>query len=592
MKTSIIQKEPFGRTNFPFFLKERNNTFFNSNGSFFTPQKNSSTSILQTELTISQPSDKHEKEAGRIANAVVKNNNAAPPVQTLQISRIQRKCTECEHEEKEIQEKAENNTSEVSPSVSHNLENTSGKGNPLPVKILKEMNSSFCADFSSVNNHNDSESVNMNKDLHAQAFTHGSDIYFNAGKYNPETKIGKQLLAHELTHVVQQNGNRKNISRKIEVPFEKSKPRNSKNPAADTQGKVVEKYLNKLCVVGGITMEGKKVNLPVDLCDLPGPIEGNMALTKAEQSKTKVGCTCLCELDKSKHTVKVIVDDDIKGTTLAEGPGVDKPGVGAGSTVTVPSPDAPQTVLPTQSGKMLPIDPVINLGHELCGHAFFNVRGESMKDHSAQRGRGGHQATIERENLIRDEQGVERRATFRQPFCGEFQDSGFIEECKKWRKEFNMINNTNFKIEDTIPENPLEKKPADFRIDVFFNKDMPQSWFNPATSFNVSVTQQGKENFGFALAVFQDHPDKKFQLEAHASSDKPKGDDTYNQKLSERRMRLTLKELTKRGIDPKKLADKEDSACSTIESGLKNCSDTEAGTPGTESDRKVVIRLF
>jgi hypothetical protein len=46
----------------------------------------------------------------------------------------------------------------------------------------------------------------MNKELHAQAFTHGSDIYFNEGKYNPASNEGKQLLAHELTHVVQQTG--------------------------------------------------------------------------------------------------------------------------------------------------------------------------------------------------------------------------------------------------------------------------------------------------------------------------------------------------------------------------------------------------
>jgi hypothetical protein len=46
----------------------------------------------------------------------------------------------------------------------------------------------------------------MNNQLGAQAFTHGTDIYFNAGKYNPESSKGRHLLAHELTHVVQQNG--------------------------------------------------------------------------------------------------------------------------------------------------------------------------------------------------------------------------------------------------------------------------------------------------------------------------------------------------------------------------------------------------
>ncbi|MEG7525069.1 MAG: DUF4157 domain-containing protein, partial [Chromatiales bacterium] len=50
-----------------------------------------------------------------------------------------------------------------------------------------------------------SESASLNRAVGAQAFTHGKDIYFNSGKYNPETKTGKHLLAHELTHVVQQN---------------------------------------------------------------------------------------------------------------------------------------------------------------------------------------------------------------------------------------------------------------------------------------------------------------------------------------------------------------------------------------------------
>jgi hypothetical protein len=74
---------------------------------------------------------------------------------------------------------------------------------------LKEMNSSFGEDFSDVRLHDDTEAQDMNKDLQAQAFTHGKDIYFNKGKLDPETKQGKNLLAHELTHVVQQNSSGK-----------------------------------------------------------------------------------------------------------------------------------------------------------------------------------------------------------------------------------------------------------------------------------------------------------------------------------------------------------------------------------------------
>jgi len=79
------------------------------------------------------------------------------------------------------------------------------------------MSSSFGVDFRGVRVHNDSEAINMNKELHAQAFTHGSDIYFNKGKYNPQNAEGKFLLAHELTHVVQQSNNvqRKVIQRRV-----------------------------------------------------------------------------------------------------------------------------------------------------------------------------------------------------------------------------------------------------------------------------------------------------------------------------------------------------------------------------------------
>ena len=61
--------------------------------------------------------------------------------------------------------------------------------------------------LSGVRIHTENEvAVQMSKELGAQAFTHGNDIYFNKGKYNPSSKEGKQLLAHELTHTIQQKG--------------------------------------------------------------------------------------------------------------------------------------------------------------------------------------------------------------------------------------------------------------------------------------------------------------------------------------------------------------------------------------------------
>ena len=66
------------------------------------------------------------------------------------------------------------------------------------------MEQSFGADFSNVNIHRDSDANQLSSAINAQAFAYGNDVYFNQGKFNPDTKEGKHLLAHELTHVLQQ----------------------------------------------------------------------------------------------------------------------------------------------------------------------------------------------------------------------------------------------------------------------------------------------------------------------------------------------------------------------------------------------------
>jgi Domain of unknown function (DUF4157) len=101
----------------------------------------------------------------------------------------------------QIQKKPETTASDR---VSAEIERQSGKGSPLPAKVLAEMNHSFNMDFSKVRIHHDAAAAKLCLELHAQAFTHGHDIYFNEGKYNPESPEGKLLLAHELTHVAQQ----------------------------------------------------------------------------------------------------------------------------------------------------------------------------------------------------------------------------------------------------------------------------------------------------------------------------------------------------------------------------------------------------
>ena len=110
-------------------------------------------------------------------------------------------------EEEEAQAKSQpGRPAKVRPAaISKQLQQTKGRGNPLPRLIQAEMSKAFGKNFRAVRIHTDQNAVQMSKRLKAQAFTHGKDIYFNQGKFDPESRNGKQLLAHELTHVVQQS---------------------------------------------------------------------------------------------------------------------------------------------------------------------------------------------------------------------------------------------------------------------------------------------------------------------------------------------------------------------------------------------------
>ena len=112
-------------------------------------------------------------------------------------------CSSCSGESA-VQKKSNDHSSSTSKSFESKLNSTKGGGNGMDNRTKENMESSFGADFSGVRIHNDSEAAEMSSDIGARAFTHGNDIYFNQNQYDPNSKEGKRLLAHELTHTVQQ----------------------------------------------------------------------------------------------------------------------------------------------------------------------------------------------------------------------------------------------------------------------------------------------------------------------------------------------------------------------------------------------------
>ncbi len=201
--------------------------------------------FIQPSLKVGQPGDKYEVEADQMADQIVQQGTVQnisqdtffptsdsvnakfqnssggffgagtsaeksdeeeqlnePEEDALQAGSIVRKSTDIPEEEPELQTKSD--THNDASLVESSLEASKGSGSSLSGDTKSEMESGFGADFGSVRIHTGSDAVQMSEKLNAQAFTHGNDIYFNEGNYNPATESGKHLLAHELTHTVQQ----------------------------------------------------------------------------------------------------------------------------------------------------------------------------------------------------------------------------------------------------------------------------------------------------------------------------------------------------------------------------------------------------
>ena len=161
--------------------------------------------FIQPKLTINDPNDEDEKEADNIADKVMRMQQPFVQTKPLPITSVQQKCAHCEEEEKKAQRKEMNDNETTGE---HSLDSYVGKinssGQSLPGEVRSFYEPRFGYDFSNVKVHTDSVAAKSAQSINALAYTSGNNIVFNSGQYSPATHGGKHLLAHELTHVIQQ----------------------------------------------------------------------------------------------------------------------------------------------------------------------------------------------------------------------------------------------------------------------------------------------------------------------------------------------------------------------------------------------------
>ena len=184
--------------------------------------------FFQPKLSINQPNDAYEQEADHMADQVMRMADPlAKPASFFQPAGkiIQRKCAHCEQEEKMLHRK-ESSTGEVESSsqLAGYVSSLGTAGQTLSTSSRQFFEPRFGHDFSNVRIHADSGAAQSAQSINALAYTTGNNIVFNSGQYSPETPTGQRLMAHELTHVVQQGATKPSVQRAENDPLDGGLP--------------------------------------------------------------------------------------------------------------------------------------------------------------------------------------------------------------------------------------------------------------------------------------------------------------------------------------------------------------------------------
>jgi hypothetical protein len=459
-------------------------------------------------------------------------SSLSPSISTAPL-RVDRKCAACQKEDdKKVQMKpasAANSAGTAPPSVNEALREP---GRPLAPTTRAFFEPRFGRDFSDVRLHTSALAEGSAQELGADAYAVASDIVFRTNRFAPDTDPGRRLLAHvaqqsQARAINSAPGKDSRILRRklrADRPAEPA-PGTPAGPdkagPARTRAEVVEDYLLNLSPGGTPTVDrgSGEVKLPDSFCQkrgfldrvgrgflsgaktgagigvyalgvgaLPGALIGGLigavagafgADSQAEESSTPTGSTCLCDLAASENTWTIVIHDFPTPLTFG-GSAVTQPVTSnldkakKEGFVFVPAPDSQRLFgAAAVSGKLQNMEPWLILGHELCGHAWLQdrkPRGEDDEEGLVEGKDLRHHRTVERENQIRAEHGLEARGfRLKDPFCGEsfFRERSDpqgpaqfgpslpgqtrLQDCQSAREQYYPDQAKRFRVDERIP---------------------------------------------------------------------------------------------------------------------------------------------
>ncbi len=342
-------------------------------------------SALQRKLAIGSDNDPLEQEADRIADHVMASPVQASGGEGLRIQRY----TGQSH----------GPSGEAPASVERVL---TRPGEPLTRSLRQDMEHRFGHDFSRVRVHSDEAAGQSAREVNAQAYTVGPNVVFGRGRFVPESQEGRRLLAHELTHVVQQGGTRPKGAASHGSVIRSSTPmvqrRMEVNPAAITPlppGALgpptpltvsVQNLLDDTCPSGGARVNTTTgvVTMGAGVCDWAG-IPYRDDVRRADISATPAGCGCLCDVVSHARTTTIDFRAGGPGTSPGSvaGAGAGQGGVQTDATVSIDPRFQGQYRI---GGRWVDVPFHLLFSHEVCGHALPKMQGTHVARGAGPRG--------------------------------------------------------------------------------------------------------------------------------------------------------------------------------------------------------------
>ena len=445
-----------------------------------------------------------------------------------------------------LQKKPVSGASTASPDVSAKIESTSGKGNAMPAKTLHEMNTSFGTDFSDVKIHNDPEATNISCELNAQAFTHGSDIYFNEGKFNPDTNAGKNLLAHELTHVIQQNSS-------------------AMQPAIQRR----------------LFVSGANATDPREYVDLVGRAAGlQLQFTFSNPRVNIIGNTVTpVESQSGRNILNQIINNPTQHAEIFVG--THQPGVSIGA-----FPDAGSTV------QDIDIDDIRNLNASLPGQGTSKAFHEMFENFTAHATPGlgpfdpAHAAAVEAESNVAEDEGIAGRRLDQAGIDIDIPD--FLARVMGLPTGPNISYQLSRQVFTNYFLDRIEKDtvtPAGTDIEIVRATRTPktqlfQSTIDGFASGSNAIPPAGAVNLAAALAVLNGTPTSTLLIEGFTDNT---GSNAANARQSAGRANVVLAFFTAHGISRDRIA--------VVGRGNTNFAATNDTPAGRAQNRRVVLTV-